>query len=348
MEQFSCKTRILCGKGAANALGQMGIRRLFLVTDPLFAGNGAAARIAAAARTEAVEIFHTIPPFPSMQQAAEGTTAVRAFRPDTVAALGGSSAMDCAKAMACFSGMQPKLVTIPTVSGVGAGITGLSDGGSCPDTMILDSSLLNGLPPSQMAEAGFSVLSCALEAYVAAGASAITDALARDAFTAAFAALPAAFAGSAAAGQRIHTAAAMAAMAFTQAGLGLCHAMTRVLSQLFPVSVGQLSAIVLPAVVGCNAHATAEKYARLARSADLGGCADNVAVRNLKNALIRLRHELDLPATLAQVGVNPRQIWHHAGQIATAVLKDPCCRANPIAPEDFMVRRILEATAGRI
>ena len=90
------------------------------------------------------------------------------------------------------------------------------------------------------------------------------------------------------------------------------------------------------------------KYARLARAAGLGGSADTVAVRNLRNGLLRLRTEMRLPATLSQAGVDPRQLWHGMDKIVRAVLEDPCCRSNPMTVEGFMVRRILEEVAGRV
>lgn len=40
MERFSCKTTIICGPGAISSLDEMGIKRLFLVTDPFFMKNG--------------------------------------------------------------------------------------------------------------------------------------------------------------------------------------------------------------------------------------------------------------------------------------------------------------------
>ena len=82
--------------------------------------------------------------------------------------------------------------------------------------------------------------------------------------------------------------------------------------------------------------------------AGLGGSADTIAVRNLKNALVRLRRELKLPETLAQAGVQPRQVRGNMGEIVTAVLADPCCKTNPVVPEDYLVRRILEEVTGRV
>ena len=146
---------------------------------------------------------------------------------------------------------------------------------------------------------------------------------------------------------KVHQAATMSGMAFTQAGLGLCHAMSHSLGGLFHVPHGRLNAILLPSIVSFNAHVAGKKYAEIARVAGIGGSAESVAVRNLRNALIRLRRELKMPETLAQAGVAPRDVWAAAGEIVEATLKDPCCASNPMTVEDFMVRRILEEVTGR-
>ena len=359
MEQFECKTKIVSGPGAVNTLADLRARRLFLVTDPYFAKNGTAARIAQVARAEETEIFDQVIPDPSVELAAEGTARVRAFKPDVLVALGGGSAMDVAKAVSWFSGEKLTLVAIPTTSGSGSEVTDfailthnhvkhpLVDPRLRPDLAILDSDLLKELPPALVADTGFDVLAHAVEAFVASNAGAVTDALAKDAFSACFAALPASFAGRQEVRLRLHEAATMAGMAFTQAGLGLCHAMSHSLGGVFHVPHGRLNAILLPAVIGTNAHVAAGKYAALARAAGLGGSADTVAVRNLRSALVRLRSDLKLPATLQGAGIGPKDLWGNMERIVKATLDDPCCATNPMTVEDFMVRRILEEVTGR-
>ena len=49
-----------------------------------------------------------------------------------------------------------------------------------------------------------------------------------------------------------------------------------------------------------------------------------------------------------QAGVDPRSVWRNADEIVKAVLADPCCQSNPMAVEDFLVRRILEEVTGRV
>jgi alcohol dehydrogenase class IV len=217
-----------------------------------------------------------------------------------------------------------------------------------PQLAILDDELLQQLPPTLVSDAGFDILSHALESYVAKNAGAVTDALASDAFCRTFGALPASFAGDKRVRLKLHLAATMAGMAFNQAGLGVCHAIAHSLGGLYHIPHGRLNAILLPSVISCNSPWAQEKYAQLARAAGLGGSADTVALRNLKNGLIRLRSELKMPATLALAGVDPRQVWYDRENIVAAALADPCCQTNPVKVEDFMVRKILEEVTGRV
>lgn len=358
MEEFSCKTKIFAGAGAVSALENWKGKRLFLVTDPFFAKNGWADRISRLVGGK-TEVFDGVQPDPSVSLAAEGTARLKAFGPELVVALGGGSAMDCAKAMAYFGKGSYDLVAIPTTSGSGSEVTDfailthdrvkhpLVDPRLRPDVAILDSDLLAELPKGLIAEGGFDTLSHAVEGYVAKNAGAFTDLLARESFSAAFAALPASYAGRQEVRLKVHLAATMAGLSFTQAGLGLCHAMSHALGGLFHVAHGRLNAILLPSVIGCNAHVAGKKYAELARAAGLGGSADTIAIRNLKNGLVRLRRELNLPESLSQAGVAPRSVWQNAEQIVKATLEDPCCATNPMVVEGFLVRRILEEVTGR-
>ena len=68
----------------------------------------------------------------------------------------------------------------------------------------------------------------------------------------------------------------------------------------------------------------------------------------MKNGLIRLRKELNLPETLVQAGVDPRAVWRNAPEIVKATLADPCCETNPMPVEDYLIRRILEEVTGRV
>ncbi len=357
MESFFCKTKIISGVGVIWELSQLGIQRLLVVADSYFRETEWPEKLKKATKAEKCEFFYEIVPDPSVELSAKGTAVVQAFQPDTVIALGGGSAMDCAKAMVYFSGLDVRFVAIPTTSGSGSEVTDfaiLTHGGTKhplidqrlqPEMAILDGNLLNTLPKKLIAEAGYDIVAHAVESYVAKNAGAISKSLARDAFATAHRLLPASFAGDTQVRLEIHVAATMAGMAFSQSGLGLCHAMSHALGGRFHLPHGRLNAILLPAVVEYNAQANGQ-YAALSRAAGFGGTAELTAVRNLKNALVHLRKALQLPETLAQAGVPPLQVREATEELVKAVLADPCCATNPVRPDEKAVRRILQQVTG--
>ena len=112
MQEFYCPTRIVMGSGAVSALEKQGYSRLFIVADPFFSKNGWAQRIGKYARE--FFVFDQISPDPSVNLVAQGAARLREFSADAVVALGGGSAMDCAKAICCFSEKPLPLIAIPT------------------------------------------------------------------------------------------------------------------------------------------------------------------------------------------------------------------------------------------
>lgn len=357
METFSCKTKIISGTGAIWELSQLGIKRLLLVSAPFFRETDLPEKIKKAANAEHTETFFDVMPDPTAELAARGTALVQSFKPDTVVALGGGSAIDCAKAMIYFSGLPIRFIAIPTTSGSGSEVTDfavlthdgtkhpLVDKSLLPEVAILDGNLLTTLPKTLVADAGFDIVAHAVESYVATGAGSISRALAAEAVRTAVTCLPASYRGDTGVRQKIHLTATMAGIAFSQSGLGLCHAMAHALGGQFHVPHGRLNAVLLPAVVEANAAANGQ-YAALARAAGLGGTADALVVRNLRNALCRLRKELQLPQTLAQCGIAPGQVQQISEQLVSAALADPCCTTNPVPPDGAMVRRVLQQVTG--
>ena len=357
MKKFSCETKIIMGTGAISAIAEQKFQRLMIVSDPFFAKNGWAERLGKSA--QAYEIFDKVAPDPSVALVADGTARVQAFQPDGMVALGGGSAMDCAKAMAYFSGLSIPLIAVPTTSGSGSEVTDfailthdgvkhpLVDKKLRPCMAILEEELLSGMPPALIADSGFDVLAHALEAWVGKNANPFTDALAADAFCTVMEHLLPSFQGDLRVRLQVHTASAMAGLAFTQAGLGLCHAMSHALGGQFHIPHGRLNAILLPAVVAYNAESIGAKYADLARKIGLGGSNDAMAVRNLKNALNRLRTALKLPGTLAQAGIDPAEVRVKTDAIVKAALEDPCCATNPIPVTEELVRAVLREVTGR-
>ena len=359
MDKFHCKTKIIAGVDSIAALKEMNIQRLFLVCDPFFRENGTAQAVLDGAGSPESRIFSEIVPDPSVTLAAKGATAVKDFQPDAVVALGGGSTMDAAKAMAYFSGLTPLLIAIPTTSGSGSEVTDfailthegvkhpLVDERLRPDVAIVDSSLVASLPAGLVADGGFDLISHAVEAYAATGSSTFSDLLAAEAFRTAMNGLQRSFEGDSHSRAALHTAATMAGIAFSQAGLGLCHAIAHSLGGEFHTPHGRLNAILLPAVIERNAQVCGHRYAQLARAAGLCSGSDMMALRALKNALLRLRKGLMLPETLAQAGISPAAVQEKMDVLVDAALADPCCATNPIKPDAAMVRSIITEVTGR-
>ena len=358
MKEFCCKTKIISGAGAVSKLSELGAKKMFLVTDPFFKSNGEADRVAAASKAQQVKIFDKVEPDPSVELVAAGVAEIKEFAPDMIVALGGGSAIDCAKAIKFFAKNENIMVVIPTTSGSGSEVTDfailthhgvkhpLVDSVLRPDVAILDSDFLRDLPAGLIADSGFDVLSHALEAYVAVNSGTITDCLAREAFSMAYTALPLSFTGQQSVRLKMHEASGLAGMAFTQAGLGICHALSHALGGALHIPHGRLNAVLLPSVIAYNAGCVGKKYAELARAAGIGG-TDTIAVRNLRNSLIRLRSELKLPETLVQAGADPMLVRREKDNIVRAAMADVCCKTNPAAAEKSVLLRILEEVTGR-
>lgn len=338
MDTFCSQTRLYFGSDPMAALEELAGRRVLVVTDGFLARSGLLDRVTRRL-TGPVEVFDRVEPDPSLRLVAQGVHALRAFEPEAVLAFGGGSPMDCAKGMRWFAGAGVPLWCVPTTAGTGSEVTSfavltdsdrgvkypLVEDGLLPDAAILDPSLLEGVPPQVTADTGMDVLTHAAEAYVARGANRFTDALAEQAFTLAWRALPAAFAGAEAAKEEMLQASCLAGMAFNAAGLGACHAMAHAIGGRFHLPHGRINALLLPQVIRFNA-ADPQAGARYGRLAGRCGLAPNA--RALGAALTRLRERLKLPPRLA---IPAPQLREGLPGLAAAALADVCMPGNPRA-----------------
>lgn len=360
MEQFSCETRVVAGAGAAEVLGQQNVRRLLLVSQPGSMPEEPLQKLIRAAGSPETEYLHITGTVATMKQAVEGSRKIREFQPDLVAVTGDGTVMDCGKAMVGFSKANCALAVIPTGFDAGTEVTDrvtlshndcrhlLRDRSMRPDLAVLDSDIIARMPGREIGEGGFALLAAAVEAYALSERGLLTDIHAREAFALVWAALPAAWAGRETARFRLQTASVLTGLAVDRTGLGLCRAMENSLGSVFGLSRGRAAAILLPSIIGCNAHAAGKRYAELSRAAGMGGSSEGMGARNLRSGLLRLRRELGMPGTLVQAGVDIRSVWNNARRVVDLTLEDPECRNNPVAVDDFVVRRILEEITGRI
>ena len=324
MEWFGLRTKICFGEGSLATLRQVEGKRFFLVTDPYFVKNGLAEKVADLCPGE-TEIFSRVVPDPPLSLVAEGLAQMQAFGGDTLIALGGGSAIDCAKGMVSVGEARPKWIAIPTTSGTGSEVTAFSilthegmkyplvEEALRPDLAILDETLLKDLPPSLIADSGMDVISHCVEAIGGKNSSPFTRALARAAYETVMHMLPASYEGDKSVRGEIHCAATMAGIAFDRSGLGICHGLSHALGGRFHIPHGKLNAILLPKVMQFN-----KGYAPY----DLLGS-------NPIFAITRLSRKLNLPQSLSEAGISRQELLSHMDALCEGALKDPCTATNP-------------------
>ena len=360
MERFQIKPAVYFGTGALAALEELEGKRVLIVTDAFLSGCGLLDRVRAHLPGCAVEVFDQVTPDPSLTLVAQGARVLAGFCPEALVAFGGGSPMDCAKAMVEFGkslwpGPRPRFYAVPTTAGTGSEATAFAvltdtqggvkypvvDDALLPDAAVLDASLLAGVPPAVTADTGMDVLTHALEAYVAAGASPFSDALAEKAAVLAYGNLKDAFAsgGESRAKEQMLLASCLAGMAFNSAGLGVSHALAHALGGRFHVPHGRLNALLLPHVIRFNAASPAAgiKYGHLAKLCGLAGNA-----RALAAAVSRLRQALGLPERLCACGVEEGAFAQAIDAVAEAALQDRCAPSNPRAAAVADLRAILK------
>ncbi len=333
MQTFSLGTTLYLGADALDQLPRLCGEATLLVTDEFFVKNGTAGRLAA--RCKNTRIFDRVQPDPSVELIAEGIRLMRDWPPDTIVALGGGSAIDCAKGMLSLGQSKARLVAIPTTSGTGSEVTSfaivthqgvkhpLVEENLRPDFAILDPSLLENLPSKLIADAGMDVAAHCLEAVAAKNASTFSDAFAMCAYKTLLEALPKSFEGKIQVREAMHEAASMGGIAFENAGLGACHALSHALGGKFHTPHGRLNGILLPHVLRFNAQTHPQPYERLAAYCGLSG------LRGLLLSLGRLRSALKLPATLQEAGLAEAAVLDAMDELAQAAEQDPCTQSNP-------------------
>ena len=339
MLDFRVSTRLICGKGALSALGDYRGQKVLLVTAPYFMKNGTAQGLLRNFSPES-RSFSEITAEPTVALAAKGARLLQELKPQLLLALGGGSAMDCAKGMLAASGEKPVFIAIPTTSGTGSEVTSftiLSHDGIKkvlieeqlrPQVAILDESLLEEMPSSVIADSGMDTLSHALEAAAAKRASPFTNALAVSALKSVLRLLPLSFRGDRSVRGELHCAACMAGLAFDHAGLGACHALSHALGGRYHLPHGKLNAILLPVVLEYNRETHPELYTALAAACSLSSS------RGLIFAVRRLRQELHLPQSLTAAGLSRQTVVQDLPQLCAAAMADPCSEQNPRTPSE--------------
>lgn len=371
---FQTPSRIHFGQGA---LEQVGVEAAALGRTALVvAGCGSATRngnlerlcaLLTAAGVRAVP-FAKVESDPSLDTVEAGAALAREAQCDVLVALGGGSAMDAAKGISCrlanpapLSALEgtaalrpgPPLIAVPTTAGTGSEVSRVSvltdtarhykmvlaGPTLLPAVAILDPDLTASLPPRVAAATGLDALTHAVEAYVSRLSQPLSDALALAAIETIGANLAKAVTDpdNVAARTAMLLAQMQAGQAFSNASVGLVHAMSRPMGARYGVAHGAANALLLPAVTAYNRPACPERLARVARA--LGKRTDGLDLRAASElaaeALAELAADLPLPRRLSDVNVPAEGIT----DMAREAFDNASSRLNPRRPteEDIAV-----------
>jgi len=379
MPRITFPREINHGPGALKSLAYVDATRALIVTDAVLQKLGWDERAAAHLQNAGAEVrvFAEVESDPSMTTCDRAAEVAREFEPDLIVGLGGGSAMDAAKAVWVlyeypeatwdwiFS--RPRLsnlrqrahyVGVPTTSGTGSEVTyfavitdrrgetpikrGFGSREMMPDLAIVDPELTVTMPPSVTADTGFDVLVHAVEAYVSVAANDFSDPLALKAIQDIFAWLPRSVAqgDDLEAREKVHFAATTAGLSFTNADLGIVHALAHQLGAVFGIPHGRANAMMLAPAVRFNAPAAGARYAQIGRA--IGLPADGDAMTEaLAQAIEDLQEAVGIPRSLVEMGVDRGEFEAQLEVMVENAYRDGCRPGNPRAAKTEDLRGLL-------
>jgi len=257
---------------------------------------------------------------------------------------------------------RARLIAISTTSGTGSEVTPfavltdkargrkvtLADYSLTPDIAIVDPQFVMSMPKVLTADTGIDCLTHALEAAVSIYASPYTDSSAMQAIRLVFKYLPMSYAHphDEEARSMMHNAACIAAIAFSNAAVGVNHALAHAFGARFGVSHGRANALMLPHVMVYNAsvpskfmpspnqkgYVAHKKYATIADLLGLGGNTVDDKVKKLVAATEQLLDQLAIPRSIADLGISREEFEAAMPELAKIAFDDPSWRSNPRMP----------------
>ncbi|MFH4684682.1 iron-containing alcohol dehydrogenase [Vibrio diabolicus] len=274
---------LFSGPGSMNELlesmTELGFKRVLLVTDEGLVQVGIVDKVLKAAEQLdlQLDVFSKVQPDPTYDQVESGLEAYHRFHCEGILALGGGSAMDCAKVIAAkvtnkrpikkLAGllkvwrMPAPLFAIPTTAGTGSEVTiaavvsdpsshiktPLMDPKLVPLMAALDANLMIGLPPKITADTGVDALTHAIEAYVSRNATQETRAYSVAAIKLIFKYLPRVVeqGDDVEARHKMAMASYYAGLAFTKASLGYVHAFAHTFGAKYGIPHGMANGLAL-------------------------------------------------------------------------------------------------------
>jgi alcohol dehydrogenase len=373
------KFRIIYSRQSADAVslvaGELGADRVFMVTDPGIQGIGLDKPFVESLRKTgaSVSLFNGVDPNPTTDNVEQGLAQAREFEPDLLVALGGGSAMDCAKGINILlhrggrlqdyagpvvggSSLLP-LVALPSTAGTGSEVSPfllisdsethkkivIRDPQAVPRVAVLDPNLSRSLPPEATLYAGLDALVHCFESYVAIGSQPYTQALAVQGMELILENLPRVMAepGDLDARGSMLLAANMAGMAFSLSYLGLAHSLANALTAVGSVPHGKAVGMMLPWVIRFNHKAVADQYHRLARYVLGDKCPNerDASGEALADFVHSFEVGLGMPAKLSEVGIKAEQI----PTLVEEALRQATIKSNPRSPASEELKALLQS-----
>jgi acetaldehyde dehydrogenase / alcohol dehydrogenase len=260
-----------------------------------------------------------------------------------------------------------RLIAIPTTAGTGSEVSPaavltadgrkltLVDYTLVPDMAVVDPKLTLTMPPSLTADTGVDALTHALEAAVSIFASPYTDAFCMQAVNLILDALPRAYRDGAdlEARTQMSNASTLAGLAFSNAFLGVGHALAHAAGARFGIPHGRACGIFLPRVLRYNAalptkfmpapgythYVAPEKYSQIAWILGVHGRSEDARRETLFERVDEVLAAVGIPRTLAEAGVSRKQFDAALPDLIRAAFMDPSLRTNPRMP---MIRELAE------
>ncbi|MDB5930557.1 MAG: iron-containing alcohol dehydrogenase [Polaromonas sp.] len=355
-------TQIQFEFGALRLLRQecerVGITRPLIVTDPGVKAAGILQKALDALPDLTVAVFDQTPSNPTEAAVLAAAALYKSGSCDGLIAVGGGSAIDCAKGVAIatthegpltsyatieggsakITARAAPLIAVPTTSGTGSEVArgaiiivddhrklGFHSWHLVPKAAICDPELTLGLPARLTAATGMDAIAHCMETFMSAAFNPPADGIALDGLQRGWAHIERATNDGSDREARLNmmSASMQGAMAF-QKGLGCVHSLSHSLGGVDPrLHHGSLNALFLPAVVRFNAAAeSVRKDRRLERMASAMGLASG---SDIAGAIREMNARLDLPDGLASVGVTPDLFE----KVIDGAMADHCHTTNP-------------------
>jgi alcohol dehydrogenase class IV len=369
---------IVYGEGAIELAGRhatnLGATRVLVVTDPGVQEAGWASVVEKSLREAQIAhvTFNGVTANPKEREVMAGAAVYRRKKCDLIVAVGGGSPMDCAKGIGVVAGNPreildfegvdeiphpgPPLIFIPTTAGSSSDVSqfaiimdtrrqvkiSIISKMVIPDIALVDPQTTVTMSPALTAATGMDALCHAFEAFVSSASSPLTDMAALAAVALIRDNLKEACRNPADMTRRgnMMMASLMAGLAFSNASLGLVHAMAHSLGGAFGLAHGECNAILLEEVVRFNYAAESSKYDRLSSAMGLDGHRGPASERAtvLAEGIASLRKSLAITQRLGEMGVSRADI----PRLAEYAHKDPCLATNPLEAGLSDIEKIFE------